>query len=197
MFPPKTFAAARSRALSRWVEGFAAFFGCVEGPRDADGVADSTAAAGRLRADAGVKTSVTCFWICSAHSSSLRIPEALNSWSRFVLAQKSWATAPFRRRCAFSRSTWDSERSLCVWSSLKADRPSIEAFESTMLAIKCLFEHRCRSSLIEQQRSTSTATAVERREICHVSYSTAAVPVHSCTVVQQESSPMMLKHWCS
>ena len=114
MFPPKTFAAARSRALCRWVEDFAAFFGCVEGPRDADGVADSKAAAGRLRADAGVKTSVTCFWICSAHSSSLRIPEALNSWSRFVLAQKSWATAPFRRRCAFSRSTWDSERSLCV-----------------------------------------------------------------------------------
>ena len=79
-FPPKTFAAARARALSRWVEGFAAFFGCVEDPPDADGVADSTAAAAvRLRADAGVNTSVIWFWICSAHSCSLRIPEALKS----------------------------------------------------------------------------------------------------------------------
>ena len=78
MFPPKAFAVPRSRAPSRWVEGFAAFC-CVEDPCDAGGVADSTAAAGRSRDDAGFKTSVISFWICAAHSSSLRIPVALSS----------------------------------------------------------------------------------------------------------------------
>ena len=50
-----------------------------------------------------------------------------------------------------------------------------------MLAIKWLFEHRCRSSQIEQQRSTSTATAVERRDVsCVVLYS-SSTQLYSCT----------------
>ena len=89
---------------------------------------------------------------------SLRIPVAPSSWSCFVFVQISCATVPFRKRCAFSRSTWDSERNLCVRHSLKADRPSIEARESAMVALAG--KNRSPSTDVTPARRNSSATRV-------------------------------------
>ena len=74
------------------------------------------------------------------------------------MVQTSCATAPFRKRCAFIGSTWDSESIICVRYSLKADRPSIEARENATVALagKSLSEHRCHSSAMKNERYTST-----------------------------------------
>ena len=122
MFPPKTFAAARSRAISRCVEGFAAFC-CDEDPCDAGGVADATAAAGRLL-DAGFKTSVRWFWICAAHSSSLRMPVALSSWSCFVLVQTPVPPLRFARGApSVDPPGIPKEFSVCGTRSRRIDHP--------------------------------------------------------------------------